>query len=57
MTFACPHCGSSAYRFLAGIDGKTAAECLKCGRASTFDQSMLSERSGHDTPTRSETAK
>jgi predicted nucleic-acid-binding Zn-ribbon protein len=43
MTFACPHCGFNEYRFLAGIDGKTAAQCLKCGRASAFDRWMLSE--------------
>ena len=43
MKFACPHCGTNAFRVLTGADGKPAAECLKCGRACAFDQSMLSE--------------
>jgi transcription elongation factor Elf1 len=44
MKFMCPHCGAIAFRLLSGADGKPAAECLNCGRASTFDQSMLPER-------------
>jgi predicted RNA-binding Zn-ribbon protein involved in translation (DUF1610 family) len=43
MRFVCPHCGTNAYRMLAGVDGKPAAECLNCGKASAFDQSMRSE--------------
>jgi hypothetical protein len=31
------------YRLLNGADGRTAAECLNCGRSSTFEQSMLPE--------------
>lgn len=43
MKFMCPHCGGSEYRLLEGADGRIAAECLNCGRASTFEQSMLPE--------------
>jgi len=28
---------------LTGADGKPATECLNCGQASGFDQSLLSE--------------
>jgi hypothetical protein len=38
MTFVCPHCGGTTFRLLTGIDGRTAGECLTCGRASSFDQ-------------------
>jgi len=39
MKFVCRHCGGTAFRLLTGTDGRSAAECLKCGRASSFDQS------------------
>ena len=39
MKFICKHCGATTFRLLAGADGRPAAECLKCGRASSFDQS------------------
>jgi hypothetical protein len=42
MKFTCPHCGANAFRLLAGANGMPAAECLSCGRASTFDQSLVS---------------
>jgi hypothetical protein len=41
--FRCRHCGGTSYRLLAGADGKPAAECLNCGRASSFDRSMAPE--------------
>jgi transcription elongation factor Elf1 len=41
MKFMCPHCGGSEFRLLNGADSKPAAQCLNCGRASTFEQSML----------------
>lgn len=41
MKFMCPHCSGSAFRLLTGVDGTPLAQCLDCGRASTFDQSML----------------
>jgi len=41
MKFMCPHCGGSEYRLLKGADGRSAAECLNCGRSSTLEQSML----------------
>jgi len=43
VKFVCPHCAGTAYRFLSGVDGKAAAECLNCGKASALDQSMSSE--------------
>jgi len=43
MKFTCPHCGATAHRLLAGANGRPAAECLSCGRASTFDQSRASD--------------
>jgi len=43
MKFVCPHCGANAFRLLSGANGRPAAECLNCGKASTFDQSMSSE--------------
>ena len=43
MKFMCPHCGGSEFRLLDGAGDMPAAECLNCGRASTFDQSMLPE--------------
>jgi transcription elongation factor Elf1 len=43
MKFMCPHCGGSEHRLLNGVHGRPAAECLNCGRASTFEQSMLPE--------------
>ena len=39
MKFVCKHCGGTAFRLLTGVNGKPAAECLNCGRASSFDQS------------------
>jgi hypothetical protein len=39
MAFICKHCGGTAFRLLTGVNGKPAAECLNCGRASSFDQS------------------
>jgi hypothetical protein len=39
--FMCPHRGGIAFQLLSGADGETAAECLNCGRTSTFEQSML----------------
>lgn len=44
MKFMCPHCGTTAFRLLSGADGKPAAECLNCGKASTFDQSTLPDQ-------------
>jgi hypothetical protein len=41
MKFVCKHCGGTTCRLLTGTDGRTAAECLKCGRASSFDQSTV----------------
>jgi uncharacterized protein (DUF983 family) len=41
MKFVCPHCGANAFRLLSDADGKPAAECLNCGKASTFHQSIL----------------
>ena len=41
MKFMCPHCGGIAFQLQSGPDGETIAECLNCGRTSTFDQSML----------------
>jgi len=41
MTFVCPHCEYTAFRLLIGVDGKPAAECLKCGKASAFDQATV----------------
>jgi hypothetical protein len=38
MKFVCRHCGATTFRLLSGADGKPAAECLNCGRASVFDQ-------------------
>lgn len=38
MRFVCKHCGGTTFRLLTGTDGRSAAECLKCGRASSFDQ-------------------
>jgi len=57
MMFICPHCGSNAFQMLAGVDGRPAAECLKCGRASTFDRSVLSEPRAERTPESSEAEK
>jgi hypothetical protein len=45
MTLVCPHCGTNAFQLLAGVDGKPAAQCLNCGKASAFNQSMFSEAS------------
>ncbi len=39
MKFVCKHCGATTVRLLTGTDGRSAAECLNCGRASSFDQS------------------
>jgi len=43
MKFVCPHCGAGAFQFLTGVDGKRAAECLNCGKATAFDQLTSSE--------------
>ena len=44
MKFVCPHCGANAFRLLSGADGRPAAECLNCGKASMFDQAMSTEK-------------
>jgi hypothetical protein len=38
MKAICKHCGGTEFRLLTGVDGKAAAECLTCGKASSFDQ-------------------
>jgi hypothetical protein len=43
LKFMYPHCGGSEFRLLDSAGDMPAAECLNCGRASTFDQSMLPE--------------
>jgi transcription elongation factor Elf1 len=43
MKFVCPHCGANAFRLLSGANGRPAAECSNCGKASAFDQSMSPE--------------
>jgi len=43
MKFVCPRCGANAFRLLSGANGRPAAECLNCGKASAFDQSMSPE--------------
>ena len=39
VMFVCRHCGGTMFRLLTGINGRTAAECLSCGKPSSFDQS------------------
>ena len=39
MKFICPHCSANAFQL---PNGMPVAECLNCGRASTFDQSLVS---------------
>jgi uncharacterized Zn finger protein len=55
MMFVCPQCGAVAFRLLSGADGKPAAECLNCGKASTFDQSMSEPAAPVETPKPSDT--
>jgi len=57
MKFVCPHCGAIAFRLLSGADGKPAAECLNCGKASTFDQSTSEPGETAETPASSNPTK
>jgi hypothetical protein len=45
VKLVCKHCSGTTFRLLTGTDGRTAAECLTCGRASSFDQSVTSSAS------------
>ena len=43
MMFVCPHCGANEFQLWAGVDGRSAIQCLHCGEASRPDQSERPE--------------
>jgi hypothetical protein len=46
MKYKCPHCHSNTFRLLLDAGGRSVAQCLYCGEASSFTVTSLLEASG-----------